>query len=105
MTELGGLFIPAHINRKAFGLIANLGLIPENVNIIALEISRHITTPDAYAVYPQVKKYPLIQNGDVHYIDEFLGSTHYQIENPSVNEITSAFLHANGRSFVILPGN
>jgi 3',5'-nucleoside bisphosphate phosphatase len=28
VAEIGGLFIPAHINRKTFGLIANLGLVP-----------------------------------------------------------------------------
>jgi 3',5'-nucleoside bisphosphate phosphatase len=101
VTELGGLFIPAHVNRKAFGLIANLGLVPENKNIKALEISRHIKTAAAYAEYPQIKGYPLIQNGDVHFIHEFLGSSYYSLETPNLIEITHAILHENGRSLII----
>jgi len=101
VNQLGGLFIPAHINRKAFGLIANLGLVPDGVQIKALEISRHINTLDAYKSYPQIKGYPLIQNGDVHYINEFLGSTKYNLESPNLSEITQAILHENGRSLII----
>jgi 3',5'-nucleoside bisphosphate phosphatase len=101
VRKLGGLFIPAHVNRKAFGLFANLGLIPENVKVEALEISRHITPQEANNLYPQTKRYSLIQNGDVHYIDEFLGSTQYFLETPSTLEILSAFLHQDGRSLII----
>jgi len=101
VTGLGGLFIPAHVNRKAFGLIANLGLVPDGVDIKALEISRHISPEEAYQTYPQIKKYPLIQNGDVHYINEFLGSTNYVIEEPNIKEISQAILHENGRSLII----
>jgi 3',5'-nucleoside bisphosphate phosphatase len=101
VTELGGLFIPAHVNRKAFGLIANLGLVPESANIRALEISRHIQIADAYTAFPQILGYPLIQNGDVHFINEFLGSSQYRVESPTLTEITHAILHENGRSLII----
>lgn len=101
VKELGGLFIPAHVNRKAFGLIANLGLIPANVNVEALEISRHISPQNAYEMYPQINGYPLIQNGDVHYIDEFFGSSHYLIEEPDTCELLYAIRQLNGRSLTI----
>jgi predicted metal-dependent phosphoesterase TrpH len=32
-NDLGGLFIPAHVNRKAFGLLENLGLVPTDITI------------------------------------------------------------------------
>ncbi|MCE1253156.1 MAG: PHP domain-containing protein [Anaerolineae bacterium] len=102
VKELGGLFIPAHVNRKAFGLLANLGLIPENVRVEALEISRHITPQKANETYPQINGYPLIQNGDVHYIDEFLGSSHYLLEKPETCELLYAILQQNGRSLTIV---
>ena len=101
VADLGGLFIPAHVNRKAFGLLANLGLIPENVKVEALEISRHITTHEAYDKYPQLDGYPLIQNGDVHYINEFLGSSIYYMEEPSTQEIRYAINQNNERSLII----
>lgn len=101
VNKLGGLFIPAHVNRKAFGLIANLGIVPQDVEIKALEISRHITPSQAYMTYPQIKGYPLIQNGDVHYINEFLGSSNYLLETPNLEEIYLAIQHENGRSLII----
>jgi 3',5'-nucleoside bisphosphate phosphatase len=65
------LFIPAHVNRKTFGLIENLGLVPTGVKVEALEISRHIKANEAAQKFPQIRGYPLIQSGDVHGLDEF----------------------------------
>lgn len=101
VTDLGGLFIPAHIDRKAFGLIANLGLVPDGVDIKALEISRRLKPHEAYQAYPQIRGYPLIQNGDVHYINEFLGSMEITLEEPNIGELMEAILQENGRSLII----
>jgi 3',5'-nucleoside bisphosphate phosphatase len=102
VAGIGGLFIPAHINRKTFGLIANLGLVPTGVEVEALEISRHIQPDDALRKFPQIKGYPLIQNGDVHGLDEFLGATEFTMERPSIAEIRLALKKINGRSCKVL---
>jgi PHP family Zn ribbon phosphoesterase len=83
VASLGGLFIPAHINRQAYGLIAILGLVPTDVHIDALEISRHMSPQDARKTYPQIASIPLMQNGDVHYLDGFLGANEFEIEKPT----------------------
>ena len=99
---LGGLAIPAHVDRKAFGLFANLGFVPADLPIEALEISRHLSPSKAAEVFPQVRGYPLIQSGDVHRLDEFLGVNEFHLEQPGIDEIRKA-LHAQaGRSFRIL---
>ena len=102
VESMQGLFIPAHINRKANGLIANLGLIPTDVHFDALEISRHITPRDALIAYPQLKSYPLIQNGDVHFLDGLLGANDFVIEKPTIEELRLAINCKNGRSLQIL---
>lgn len=33
VTNLGGLFIPAHVNREAYGIISHLGFIPPDLKI------------------------------------------------------------------------
>ncbi len=99
--NLGGLFIPAHINRKAFGLMAVLGLLPEEFPFEALEISRHLTIEEANQRFPQIKRYPLIQNGDVHYLDDFLGATYWTVESTRIDEIRQSFLEENGRTFIV----
>lgn len=98
VTSLGGIYIPAHVNRKTFGLIYNLGLVPEDFPILALEISRHTTPAKAVVEFPQVRGYPLIQNGDVHGLDEFLGSNIYSIEETTTAELSLAMVGKESRS-------
>lgn len=102
VTEMGGLFIPAHINRKAFGLIENLGFIPPDIPFPAVEVSRHITPAQARAKIPGIGSLPVIQNGDVHRLDEFLGTLTFHILEPSILEISMALKCQNGRGFSIL---
>ncbi len=98
---LGGVFIPAHVNRKGFGLITSLGLVPTDVPLAALEISRHLAVTEAVKVYPQLRGYPLIQGGDVHGLDEFLGSSVFRIEKPTIEELKLAMRGEKGRSLQI----
>jgi len=97
VNKLGGLFIPAHVNRKAFGLLESLGLVPTDIQIEALEISKHLNPADAVKQFPQIKGYPLIQDGDVHRLDEFNGKMTLYLETPSIDEIRMAIHSKNNR--------
>ncbi len=99
--ELGGMFIPAHVNRQAFGLLANLGMVPAELCIEALEISRHLQPADALRLFPQVKGYPLIRSGDVHRLEEFLGVNYFSVRSPTVSELQLAFGHRENRQIDI----
>ncbi len=101
VTALGGLLAPAHIDRQAFGLIAVLGLVPDDFPVEALEISRHISPAEAVKRHPQIHGYPLVQSGDVHYLDGFLGSTWLRMESVSITEIRQALRGENGRGVEI----
>ncbi|MAT45141.1 MAG: histidinol phosphatase [Anaerolineaceae bacterium] len=103
VNKLGGIIIPAHINRKANGLLENLGFVPNDIPVIALEISRHITPKMAVEKFPQITGYPLIQSGDVHRLDEFIGTTYLTIKSPSIEEIRMAIKGLEGRSLSISP--
>jgi hypothetical protein len=99
VTALGGLAIPAHVDRKANGLIEILGLIPPGFE--ALEISRHISPEAAREKFPQLRGYPLFQSGDVHFLDSFLGSTEIEIKEPTISEIRLAIGGQEGRKLTI----
>lgn len=105
VKDLDGLFIPAHVNRQAFGLIDHLGFVPPDLDVAVLEISRHIEPSSASSKYPQIKGYPLIQSGDVHYLADFLGINRFSIEKPTISELKLAFQQKNGRHFEIIPHN
>jgi PHP family Zn ribbon phosphoesterase len=101
VNALGGLVIPAHVERTSYGLFPTLGLISDEWNVPALEISRH-TSPEKDAVaFPALRKYSLIQSGDVHRLNEFLGMTVFTINSPTLMEIRLALNCIDGRSVVI----
>lgn len=97
VTQLGGLFIPAHVDRQTFGLLENLGLVPTDIHIEALEISRFLNPADAVHKFPQIGGYPLIQDGDVHRLDEFNGKMSLILTEPSIAEIRQAINNRSGR--------
>jgi len=104
VDALGGIVIPAHVERTSYGLFPSLGLISDEWHVLALEISRR-TTPEKVALtFPATRKYPLIQSGDVHRLDEFLGTTIFTINSPTLMEIRMAFNNIDGRSVYIEDG-
>jgi PHP family Zn ribbon phosphoesterase len=104
VSGLGGLFIPAHVDRRTFGLLANLGLVPTDIVLEALEISRLLPAEDAAKKFPQLCGYPLIQSGDVHRLDEFLGTTFLTLQAATVAEIRLALQSKEGRELRISGG-
>lgn len=101
VDALGGIVIPAHVERKSYGLFPSLGLISDEWPLLALEISRHTSRELAAASFPALRKYPLIQSGDVHRLDEFLGSTLFTLSSPTLMELRMAFHKIDGRSVCI----
>jgi 3',5'-nucleoside bisphosphate phosphatase len=102
VVSLGGIAIPAHVDRKANGLISILGLVPDGFD--ALEISRHISPEAAREKYPQIRGHPLLQSGDVHLLDGFLGTTEFFIDKPNIAEIEKAINSQSERYLSIIPG-
>ncbi|HET9911152.1 MAG TPA: PHP domain-containing protein [Anaerolineales bacterium] len=101
VQALGGIVIPAHVERTTYGLFPTLGLISEKWHLLALEISRHTTPEKAAAAFPALQKYALIQSGDVHHLNDFWGKTIFTLAAPTLMEIRMAFSHIDGREVCI----
>jgi hypothetical protein len=101
VNALGGLAIPAHVERRAYGLLSTLGFASPIFE--ALEISRHTTPASARKDYPQIEGFPLIQSGDVHYPDGFLGAMEFEMGAATIVEIRKAIRGTDGRRMNILP--
>ena len=101
VNALGGLVIPAHVNRTTYGLFPTLGLLADQWPILGFEISRHISPEAARAAFPAIGDYPLIQSGDVHRLDEFIGTTIFTLEEPTVDEIRRALKSEDHREVYI----
>lgn len=103
VNRLGGLVIPAHVERTSNGLFPTLGLVSPQWPVEAFEISRRITPEKARKKFPAIGNYPLIQSGDVHMLESFLGSTIFTIETRTLAEIKLALHGREGRSVKIQP--
>lgn len=97
VDRLHGIVIPAHVNRSAFGLFPTLGFLADWWHFPALEISRHITPEILHEKFPSSKNHALIQGGDAHRLDEFLGTTRIDVATPTLSEIQLALRGENGR--------
>jgi len=101
VNALGGLVIPAHVERTTYGLFPTLGLLSDQWPILGFEISRHTTPEQARMNFPSIGSFPLIQNGDVHRLDDFIGSTIFMIEEPTIKEIRKALKSEDHRKVFI----
>ena len=90
---------------KHFGLFSHLGMLPDDMHIDALEVSRHISLEEATKKYPGISKYPLMQNGDVHFLADFLGATLLHLAAPTISEIRLALKNQDGRSLENAPAS
>jgi len=96
--ELGGIFIPAHVDRPYCSILSQLGFIPPDLKADALEISRH-TIPDEFDRQQGLKgKYTFLKNSDAHYLkDVGRAYTEMWLEAPTFSEIMMALANENGR--------
>lgn len=94
--DIGGIFIPAHVNRPKFSLISQLGFVPPDLNVDALEISRHTTKEIFINENAYLKDKTFIQSSDAHFINDIGSiSTTFMMEALTFSEFRKAFSTGN----------
>jgi predicted metal-dependent phosphoesterase TrpH len=94
-----GLAIASHINREAFSIIGQLGFIPDDLGLDALEISPSITLEEAKQKYPY--DYPVTCSSDAHYPEDIGKSyTSFLLHDGTVTEIKKALKNEDGRKLI-----
>ena len=101
VRSLGGMVIPAHVDRPSFSLISNLGLIPESLDVQALEVTPRFTPATGLKKWPQLKAWCLIVNGDAHRLQEIQNRTLFKIAAPVIREIALALKGERGRRILV----
>lgn len=69
---LGGAVIPAHVDRPSYSMLSNLGMIPDDLGIKYLEISRNCDKYEFRASRPELDGFGLIRSSDAHYLGDML---------------------------------
>ncbi|PAB61388.1 PHP domain-containing protein [Anaeromicrobium sediminis] len=88
IERLEGVMIPAHVDKKAFSIIANLGFIPTDMDIKTLEISRKCDENSFTKKYKYLSKYNFIKNSDAHFLGDILErETFLEVEERNIKSI------------------
>ena len=81
--SLGGLYIPAHIDRSVFGIVAQLGFLPR-ADFDAVELT-------AQGDESLARHYPILHNSDAHQLETIgSGASDFALEALTVQHIRSA---------------
>ena len=99
VRKFNGILIPAHVNRTTFGLLPVLGMLPTDIDLPILELSRHMSFTEAISAYPQLAKCKLIHGGDAHMLDEIRGWNQFTVYKPLISELISALYEQDGRFY------
>jgi predicted metal-dependent phosphoesterase TrpH len=86
--DLGGIAYPAHIDRESYSVWSNLGFIPPDLDISAVEITEKSRTAleGEYS-----NRYNIITSSDAHYLWDISERNHYiEVSDASVRGILNA---------------
>jgi 3',5'-nucleoside bisphosphate phosphatase len=94
--ELGGIFIPAHIDRLANGIISQIGFIPPSLKFDALEITSRANESNVREKYRIGSEVLLIRSSDAHFPEQ-IGSviTQFTVGSLNFNEIKRSIAGIN----------
>ncbi|MDI3480908.1 MAG: 3,5-nucleoside bisphosphate phosphatase [Tepidanaerobacteraceae bacterium] len=102
VLKMGGMLVPAHIDRKTYSLMGQLGFIPADLEISAIEISRNVSEKEARRKFNIPDKYSIITSSDAHRLKEMVfQKTFLYIKTPNFVEIKKAFKGVEGRRVII----
>ncbi|WP_371368525.1 hypothetical protein SRRS_20710 [Sporomusa rhizae] len=103
VKNLGGICIASHVDRPTYSIISQLGFIPPDVDLAAVEVSRNMSIAHAAERIPAIGRLPVITASDAHVMDDFVNGpkTTFYLEQPTIEEIRQALLAQNSRKVVV----
>ncbi len=94
----GGLAVAAHIDRRSFGVIGQLGFFPDEAGFDAVEVSRHVGPGDEAEAPFLEHSLPLVHSSDAHYLADIgAARTAVRCERPGFAELALALACRDGR--------
>jgi 3',5'-nucleoside bisphosphate phosphatase len=102
--RLGGIFIPAHIDRPSYSLISQLGFVPPDLKADAYELSRHTSVEVMVRKYPYLEGQTFVGGSDAHLPGQIgTRKTLMLMDEASFPEVRKALHGEGGRSVLIAP--
>ena len=99
--HLGAICISSHVDRPSYSLIGQLGFIPEDLHLDAVEVSYRVPLDKALAEVPGIKDYPCVTASDAHFIRDIGKAwTEFILGAPTLEEIRMALAGTEGRKII-----
>ena len=96
--HLGGICISSHVDRPSYSLIGQLGFIPEDLHLDAVEVSYRVPLDKALTEVPGIKDYPCVTSSDAHFLRDIGQAwTEFILAAPTLEEIRMALAGTEGR--------
>jgi PHP family Zn ribbon phosphoesterase len=94
----GGLAVASHVDREAFSIVSQLGFIPDDLDLDALEVSPLTTIASARAGLRLPPRLPLVRFSDAHRPEEIgRTTTDFLLAAPVFEEVRLALRGERGR--------
>jgi hypothetical protein len=102
IRDRNGLAIAAHADRVSFGLLGQLGFVPEGLRLDALELSAHATAAQVRRGCPGHAAMGFVRSSDAHSLAQIgQTATFFALREPETAEIRKALCGQQGRRAVI----
>lgn len=75
VRSLGGVPVPAHVDRESYSILSNLGSVPEDLNLSTLELSRYTPREVFVQKHPEYAGKRFITSSDAHDLGMILERT------------------------------
>jgi PHP family Zn ribbon phosphoesterase len=99
--RLGGIAIASHIDREGFGIIGQLGFIPEGLELDALGLSRLAGDDERWRDVSRRSGLPLVASSDAHRLSQIgAASTSFEMASACLDELRKALESRDGRRLV-----
>jgi hypothetical protein len=99
--HLGAICISSHVDRPSYSLIGQLGFIPEDLHLDAVEVSYRVPLDKALTEVPGIENYPCVTASDAHFIRDIGKAwTEFILAAPTLEEIRMALAGTEGRRII-----
>ena len=98
IQDLGGVASASHVDREGFGILGQLGFVPEGLGLDALELSPRAGGREEFVTLSRETGLPLVESSDAHRLAEIgVVSTSFDMESACVAELRRALRSQEGR--------
>ena len=99
--QFGGICIGSHVDRPSYSLIGQLGFIPPDLHLDAVEVSYRVALDRALSQVPGIEGYPCVTSSDAHFLSD-IGKvwTEFVLAAPTLEEIRMALAAIDGRKIL-----